>query len=521
MTWRIECGDALALLGTLADGSIDSLVTDPPAGIGFMGKDWDKDKGGRDPWIAWLTEIAKEAFRVMKPGAHGLVWALPRTSHWTATALEDAGFEIRDVITHHFGSGFPKSLDASKAIDSKLGKLADREVVSTYTAGGNAGTSTADKGGTFVVGAPNSDPITLTRTKGATPEAQQWDGWGTALKPGSEHWILIRKPMPKTLAENLLCHGVGALNIDACRIATDWNEPDRPESWKASGHTADPDAEKIAAPPGAGIECHPGGRWPTNVVFTHSAGCRRVGERSVERRVIDATARTTPSQFGAMGGSVALPSVTESVPTYDCADDCPVRALEEQSGVKTSRSPAYGPSETTQSSYGDFARRSTVFHGDTGTAARFFPCFEWSAEHDDPAVWPDFLYAAKPSTSEREAGCERLPKQAAAELTSSKEGQARLNSPRTGAGRSSEGRANTHPTVKGNAFMRWACRLVTPPGGTVLDIFAGSGSTGCAAVVERFDFIGFELDPHHCEIARARIAHWEPRQQLLFGETGT
>ena len=94
--------------------SIDSMVTDPPAGISFMGKDWDKDRGGRDGWILWISEIFAECLRVLKPGAHGLVWALPRTSHWTATALEDAGFQIRDVITHIFGSGFPKSMDVSK-----------------------------------------------------------------------------------------------------------------------------------------------------------------------------------------------------------------------------------------------------------------------------------------------------------------------------------------------------------------------------------------------------------------------
>lgn len=108
--------DCLEALRTLPAESVDSLVSDPPAGISFMGRGWDGDKGGRDAWIQWLTEVMRECYRVLKPGAHGLVWAIPRTSHWTATALENAGFEIRDTILHCFGTGFPKSLNINKAL---------------------------------------------------------------------------------------------------------------------------------------------------------------------------------------------------------------------------------------------------------------------------------------------------------------------------------------------------------------------------------------------------------------------
>src|SRR5690606_35929677 len=121
----LKHGDCLTLLKSLDSSSIDSLVTDPPAGISFMGKEWDDDKGGRKQWIAWMTEVMAECLRVLKPGAHGLVWARRRTSHWPATALEDAGFEVRDVVTHLFGTGFPKSMDISKAIDKAAG--AERE----------------------------------------------------------------------------------------------------------------------------------------------------------------------------------------------------------------------------------------------------------------------------------------------------------------------------------------------------------------------------------------------------------
>lgn len=201
--------DCLTALKAMSDNSVDSLVTDPPAGISFMGKDWDKDKGGRDQWIAWMTEVMAECLRVMKPGAHGLVWAIPRTSHWTATALEDAGFEVRDVVTHLFGSGFPKSLDISKAIDKAAGQVgpiigknpAYREKQLEHDAQWETAMRPLHKHGP------------------ATEEAKQWQGFGTALKPASEHWVLVRKPCSeKTVAANVLKHGCGGLNIDQTRI---------------------------------------------------------------------------------------------------------------------------------------------------------------------------------------------------------------------------------------------------------------------------------------------------------------
>jgi DNA modification methylase len=164
MRTKLINGDCLEELAKLPQCAVDALITDPPAGISFMGKDWDGDKGGAKHWIDWMQSVAAQALRVMKPGAHGLVWAIPRTSHWTATALELAGFEIRDVVTHLFGSGFPKSHNIGKKLDD-------------------------------------------------------WEGWGTALKPASEHWILIRKPLSeKTVAKNVQRWGVGGINIDSCRV---------------------------------------------------------------------------------------------------------------------------------------------------------------------------------------------------------------------------------------------------------------------------------------------------------------
>ena len=205
-------GDCLEVMQGLPDSSIDCVVTDPPAGISFMGKSWDSDKGGRDAWIEWMCGVATECLRVMKPGGHALVWALPRTSHWTATAWENAGFEVRDVVHHAFGSGFPKSLDISKAIDKAAG--AERtEVIATRHRNvkpfdDDNGWNSNSTSGDFEYKAP------------ATNEAKTWEGYGTALKPAIENWILLRKPIEKglTIAANCLKYGTGGLAIDRCRI---------------------------------------------------------------------------------------------------------------------------------------------------------------------------------------------------------------------------------------------------------------------------------------------------------------
>ena len=202
-------GDCLEKLKLLDDNSIDALVTDPPAGIGFMGKEWDKDKGGRDGWIAWLTEIMVEAMRTMKPGAHGLVWALPRTSHWTATALENAGFEVRDCVYHLFGSGFPKSLNVGKAVDKLQGN--EREIT------GIEKVDIGMQGGSMHSGR-SVNVIERETTKGTSP----YEGYGTALKPAVECWWLVRKPLAEsTVAKNVLAYGTGGLNIDGSRIESD------------------------------------------------------------------------------------------------------------------------------------------------------------------------------------------------------------------------------------------------------------------------------------------------------------
>jgi len=264
--------DCLDVLRFMPDNSVDSIVTDPPAGISFMGKDWDKDKGGRDAWVAWMQEIAVECLRVVKPGGHALVWALPRTSHWTGMAWENAGWEPRDKIVHLFGSGFPKSHSVGKAIDKAAG--AERPIIGHQRLGGNAAQSTAEKGGTYAsnTNSVGVKPIDVPITAAATPDAAAWEGWGTALKPASEDWWLLRKPLEGTVAGCVLKHGTGALHIDACRVPYEAAEVnfDRKQRQQNSEGAIE-GAFGAASLIGTEIDTYKeAGRWPANVTHDQS-----------------------------------------------------------------------------------------------------------------------------------------------------------------------------------------------------------------------------------------------------------
>ncbi|MEM5784980.1 MAG: site-specific DNA-methyltransferase [Candidatus Aenigmatarchaeota archaeon] len=209
--------DCLNYLKIIPENSIECVITDPPAGIGFMGKEWDsfgKGLSAREKFIGWLEMVARECLRVLKPGAHALVWALPRTSHWTATAWENAGFEVRDRIIHCFSSGFPKSLNIGKAVDKLLGN--ERKVIGKKKAGMGSGK-------TF--GMLQTEGYNYLAPKEVLLDIgfSEWEGWGTALKPAVEDWWLLRKPLEKGLnvAENVLKWGTGGLNIDACKIGNE------------------------------------------------------------------------------------------------------------------------------------------------------------------------------------------------------------------------------------------------------------------------------------------------------------
>ena len=259
MAWQLYQGDCLEVLKQYPDNYFDSVVTDPPYELGFMGKKWDSTG------IAYNIELWQEVLRVLKPGGHLLAFGGTRTYHRMACAIEDAGFEIRDQIQWIYGSGFPKSLDISKAIDKMAG--AEREVI------GNA-TDRRGDGTVYAIGHSGR----LTSNMPITKEAKQWQGWGTALKPANEPIVLARKPLSeKTVAENVLKWGTGGLNIDGCRVG--WkDERDRKNGWRASPSNDD-ENEYTSFKSGSFGEQNERGRFPANVILDEEAG-RMLDEQS-------------------------------------------------------------------------------------------------------------------------------------------------------------------------------------------------------------------------------------------------
>ena len=451
---ELHLGDCREILKSMKDNSIDALVCDPPAGISFMGKDWDKSDG----FIPFMTQAMKECLRVLKPGAHGLVWAIPRTSHWTATALENAGFQIRDVVTHLFGSGFPKSLDISKAIDKAAG--AEREVIGTLPAGTGPlkRGHVASTGGGMSIGTERSPELKV--TKPSTPEAKQWQGWGTALKPASEHWILVRKPCSeKTVAANVLKHGTGGINIDASSIPVEVNDPNHRKSTggyvKTESEATTPNAPYNKTRDATLTQ----GRFPANLILSHNDDCVEVGVKKVGSGHTGFVEYSMPDirgdDFNRAEDKPRLKKTgmaygTETVSAFECTPGCAVAELDRQSRLL--KSGHLKPVETKKQNvvYGTYNQENiNEFKPNEGGASRFF-------------------YCAKASKREK-------------------------------------GECNTHPTVKATKLMSYLITMITPTNGIVLDPFMGSGSTGVAAIKLGLHFIGIEYDREYFDIANKRI----------------
>lgn len=414
---KVIHGDCLkdGILKSLPDNCIDSVVTDPPygltsqssarrsafpghydgdsfgrgqkqekAGKGFMGKEWD------GTGIAFKVELWREVLRVLKPGGHLLSFGGTRTYHRMACAIEDAGFEIRDQIQWLYGSGFPKSMDVSKAIDKAAG-TERKKTGETVRSGCRAARGGGEFVGSIAIEAEKWKEV----TEPSTPEAQQWDGWGTALKPANEPIVLARKPLSEpTVAANVLKWGTGAINIAGCRIGIDTIKT----HGKRNGTGNSLELSKYTSPENwEGAEHQ--GRFPANIILDEEAAA----------------------------------------------------ALDEQTGSLKSGRMAPGTERQNRRGYAGPMPTETLneTYGDSGGASRFF-------------------YVAKASRKER-------------------------------------GEFNTHPTVKPITLIKYLCRLITPPGGLILDPFGGSGTMALAAILEGFDYLIIEREVEYVEIINKRI----------------
>jgi DNA modification methylase len=391
-------GDNLDVMTQLAAESFVSIVTDPPYGLAFMGKRWDYEVPGVATWEA--------ALQTLKPGGHLLAFAGTRTQHRMAVNIEDAGFEIRDMIAWVYGSGFPKSLDVSKAIDKAAGELGTQSQRANYAGGEHAPRDKSLRSDYGYKYAP------------ATSGAKQWSGYGSALKPALEPITLARKPLDGTLAANTLKHGCGGINVDGCRVEADdlgalqknWGRVQSVSQGIASTGLKAIDLSNRA----------PAGRWPAN--FIHDGSDEVVG------------------MFPQTTSGTKLPHHKRTVPKG-----------------KHNFGSGVGGGKLLAPPDGEY------FEGDSGSAARFFYCAK-ASDREILAAESHPLF-----------------------------------------GESFDAVKNTHPTVKPLALMQWLIRLVTPPGGILLEPFAGSGTTLLAAKTEGRRAVGIEISEEYCETAANRL----------------
>lgn len=424
MTFKIMQGDNRDLLKTIESNSIDAIVTDPPYGIDFLGKAWDANTGA--------LETYQECLRVLKPGGHILAFSAARTYHHLAVTLEQAGFEIRDQLMWIYSSGFPKSQDIGRTIQRRLGVKKTKAIKNTTLRSKQLMNELS--GDNVNLYANGEKQVVCT-----DPEAKQWAGWGTALKPAHEPIALARKPIKLSIAKNCQKYGVGALNIDATRIGdepikTVIKRSEDNSRWYKHSKEGD-NTPKVVS------EEMNEGRFPSNVIgeikeeYQKYFYCPKVSRR--ERHMGHSAEITRTEMIEKMGG--------------------------------------YWANE----------RGEPKQEGEDGKMC-------WTPDTG--------LIYAHGITQEYAKWCK------ANNISAGNVG-------------------NNHPTVKPVELMKYLIKLVTPPGGTVLDPFCGSGSTGMAAVELGHDFVGCELDPNYVKIAEKRIQAWQQKDatennfEALFDET--
>lgn len=425
--YRLLLGDCLDGMGLLEDCSVDSVVCDPPYGLSFMGKKWDYDVPSVDVW--------RECYRVLKPGGYLLAFAGTRTQHRMAVNIEDAGFEIRDMIAWVYGSGFPKSHNVSVSIDKLHGHGNRGKAIPTAS---SYQSSDVDQENKLI-----SNPVPPYEAK--SDDAKKWEGWGSALKPSLEPITVARKPLIGTIAKNVLEYGTGGINIDACRVPMDADDYEKlskgVDQIRQRGGVMDNSWKNSSDLSGAN-PANPLGRWPAN--FIHDGS----------QEVLDLFPDIKGGSWVRTDGARHFNN--DGKPTGHIAS---------------------GRSDSSM-----------------GSAARFFYCSK-SNKRDRNEGLDDFDEDYNRGTGTHNNGTSntRVGNQAerAAGIT-----HVELQKVK-----------NVHPTVKPTDLMRYLCRLVTQPSGTVLDPFMGSGTTGKAAMLDGFEFIGCEMDEQYYKIAEARIRH--------------
>tara|TARA_B100001175_G_scaffold31541_1_gene23122 strand:- start:170 stop:1594 length:1425 start_codon:yes stop_codon:yes gene_type:complete len=467
----LKNGDCIKEMQKLIDDGVqvDSVVTDPPYELGFMGRSWDSTG------IAFQKETWELAYKLLKPGGHLLAFSASRNYHRMAVAIEDVGFEIRDQMMWLYGSGFPKSMNVGKAFDKKLGnERVKTGVMKTHSNKGmiDSEERTAIGAGSF--GQVVSEEVTIGNS--------EWEGWGTALKPAHEPIVMARKPLSeKSIVDNVLKHGTGAINIDECRVeGNDAKYPDTNPDFKDIGKQS---KEAI------GID---------KLSFGQTENAKR---KKVVRKPRNESGVWTDGNSGmkAEGTQYADADPKGRFPAnimHDGSDVVQDIFPNTKSSPVGFKGVGWKHSGNTKDEMTDLQYQNSF--NDEGSAARYF-------------------YCPKVSKSERNKGLDNF------KIEKTKGGGGTSNNTwyeddvNAASGKFGSEKApskNIHPTVKPQKLMQYLCRMVTPKGGIVLDMFMGSGSTGMAAKDEGFDFIGIEKEKEYFKIAEARIESVEVKATL-------
>lgn len=468
-------GDCIEVMKKLPDNSVDSVITDPPYGLSFMGKEWDSYTDNQ-AFQEWTKRWAKEALRVAKPGAMMLCFGGTRTFHRIACGLEDAGWSIKDTLMYMYGSGFPKSYNISKGIDRKKGHKLNSET------------------GKCICGKDHDFPY--------TKEAKKWKQQGTNLKPAYEPILVCMAPVEKTFVNNALKWDVAGINIDGCRI--EGNPPSR----RADTEKFVPETDHKWGSISKRVEYNGNkGRFPTNVIM--ECTCDEVKEGEVRSDGGTGKAPTnyklSQNKTGQNYFNYANEDGTETAKIHT-DPNCPCYMLDEQSGMTG------GDSRKSKSTYDKGfwgnanGSESESLYDDKGGASRFFK-----------QVRPDrFKYTPKASKEERNLGCEMLDTKNYGQSGGARQSLKKGEDEYQKKGEASCGLntikkvKNDHPTVKPIDLLKYLCKLTkTPEGGVVIDPFIGSGVTAIACILTDRDYIGIEKEQEYIKIAKARLNYWK------------